>query len=74
MIFDPKESVDMQGNTGPYIVNAYVRIKSIERKQTIQNITNFSETIVDQEKELIKLVMEYKTVIDDAVRSMIRQE
>lgn len=68
MIFDPKESVDMQGNTGPYIVNAYVRIKSIERKQTIQNITNFSETIVDQEKELIKLVMEYKTVIDDAVK------
>src|SRR5690606_31888871 len=32
MIFDPKESVDMQGQTGPYIQNAFVRIKSILRK------------------------------------------
>jgi len=32
MIFDPKESVDMQGQTGPYIQNAFVRIKSIIRK------------------------------------------
>ena len=33
MVFDPAESVDMQGQTGPYIQNAYVRIRSILRKQ-----------------------------------------
>lgn len=32
MIFDPKESVDMHGQTGPYIQNAYVRIQSVKRK------------------------------------------
>ena len=32
MIFDPKESVDLQGQTGPYIQNAYVRIQSVLRK------------------------------------------
>ena len=33
MIFNPEESVDLQGQTGPYIQNAYVRIKSILRKR-----------------------------------------
>jgi arginyl-tRNA synthetase len=33
MVFDPKESVDMQGQTGPYIQNAYVRIQSVLRKR-----------------------------------------
>jgi arginyl-tRNA synthetase len=32
MVFDPKESVDMQGQTGPYVQNAYVRIRSVLRK------------------------------------------
>jgi arginyl-tRNA synthetase len=32
MTFDPKESVDMQGQTGPYVQNAYVRIRSVLRK------------------------------------------
>ncbi len=32
MVFNPAESVDMQGTTGPYVQNAYVRIQSIKRK------------------------------------------
>lgn len=32
MVFDPKESVDLQGHTGPYVQNAYVRIRSVLRK------------------------------------------
>ena len=32
MIFNPEESVDLQGNTGPYIQNAFVRIQSVLRK------------------------------------------
>lgn len=58
----------MQGNTGPYIVNAYVRIKSIERRQAIESIDQYNEIIVEQEKELLKLIMEYPAIVDEAVR------
>ncbi|MDQ3142081.1 MAG: arginine--tRNA ligase [Bacteroidota bacterium] len=63
MIFDPKESVDMQGHTGPYIANAYVRIKSIERKEGYQGKLLNPEQIMPQEKELISLCMQYKDVM-----------
>jgi arginyl-tRNA synthetase len=36
MVFDPKESVDLQGQTGPYVQNAYVRIRSVLRKAAEQ--------------------------------------
>ncbi|MEE9372142.1 MAG: arginine--tRNA ligase [Saprospiraceae bacterium] len=39
MVFNPKESVDMQGQTGPYIQNAYVRIQSILRKLETHKLT-----------------------------------
>lgn len=67
MIFDPKESVDMQGQTGPYIQNAYVRIKSILRKQEVSSLEfNSYNTLVDNEKELLKLLLDYPEVITDA--------
>ncbi|HMT51955.1 MAG TPA: arginine--tRNA ligase, partial [Saprospiraceae bacterium] len=40
MIFDPKESVDMQGQTGPYIQNAFVRIQSVKRKAAQLKLDN----------------------------------
>jgi arginyl-tRNA synthetase len=67
MIFDPKESVDMQGQTGPYIQNAYVRIKSILRKQEVNSLqSNTYNSLVDNEKELLKLLLDYPQVISDA--------
>ncbi|MBV6652215.1 MAG: arginine--tRNA ligase, partial [Mameliella sp.] len=39
MVFDPKESVDMQGQTGPYVQNAYVRIQSVLRKAGEQDLS-----------------------------------
>lgn len=38
MVFDPKESVDMQGQTGPYVQNAYVRIQSVLRKAKAEGL------------------------------------
>ena len=35
MTFDPKESVDMQGQTGPYVQNAYVRTRAVWRKAAL---------------------------------------
>src|SRR5699024_7624134 len=38
MLYDPLKSVDLQGHTGPYVQNAYVRIKSLLRKLKEEHI------------------------------------
>ena len=68
MIFDPKESVDLQGHTGPYIQNAYVRIQSIFRKAggptSGTNLTGYD--LAEGEKELLILLSEYGQHIQQA--------
>ncbi len=63
MIFNPEESVDMQGQTGPYIQNAYVRIQSILRRwETMKdNVTADKEVDVlhEQESGLIQTLVAY---------------
>ena len=39
MLFNPEESIDFNGNTGPFIQYTYARIRSILRKAEAQNIT-----------------------------------
>ena len=72
MIFDPKESVDMQGQTGPYVQNAYVRIKSILRKLEETNIPDYSEYSTSNEFEmaLLKEVVEYPNVVREAAEKL----
>ncbi|WP_411031174.1 arginine--tRNA ligase [Spongiimicrobium sp. 3-5] len=59
ILFDPEESVDFQGNTGPFIQYTYARIQSILRKATS---IGFNDTIPDvlvlhpKEKELLKQI------------------
>ncbi|NOT36401.1 MAG: arginine--tRNA ligase [Saprospiraceae bacterium] len=69
MIFNPEESVDMQGHTGPYIVNAYVRIQSILRRK-VSEISEISEIniidINDSEKSLINSCLEYPDILHEA--------
>lgn len=68
MIFDPKESVDMQGQTGPYIQNAYVRIQSIIRKagnETSSDANSYAD-INEQEKTLIKHIMNFPIIVKEA--------
>jgi len=68
MIFDPKESVDMQGQTGPYIQNAYVRIQSIKRKASESLLLNYDayKEINEQEKSLIKQLVNFPDVVAEA--------
>ncbi len=68
MVFDPKESVDMQGQTGPYIQNAYVRIQSIKRKSSVTSNEPFEKykTINEQEKTLIKELINFPAVVQEA--------
>lgn len=71
MIFDPKESVDMQGATGPYIQNAFVRIQSLFRKSETEQQTkvlSFPETLNEGEKTLIQLLMTFPEVVAAAAK------
>lgn len=71
MTFDPKESLDMQGQTGPYVQNAYVRIQSILRKYNESIDTNFDvyADLAEEEKALMKLIMDYPDRVEEAGNS-----
>jgi arginyl-tRNA synthetase len=65
MIFDPGESVDMQGHTGPYIQNAYVRIQSIlDRAGRPDTVTEtLGHTLQEPEQDLLLLLAGYGEAI-----------
>ena len=70
MVFDPKESVDLQGNTGPYIQYAYVRSKSVEAMAANAGvdltITTLPTDLHETEKQLILNLYEFPKFIEDA--------
>ena len=67
ILFDPKASVDFQGNTGPFIQYTYARIQSILRKATFDSSTEVSDIGLHQkEKELIKQLQVYPEIIQQA--------
>lgn len=61
MVFNPEESLDLQGQTGPYVQNAYVRIRSILRKADQMTIPQdySGYQLVPEERELISLLLQY---------------
>tara|TARA_R110000751_G_scaffold64157_4_gene131997 strand:- start:58968 stop:60752 length:1785 start_codon:yes stop_codon:yes gene_type:complete len=69
ILFDPKESIDFQGNTGPFIQYTYARIQSILRKANITETITLSAdqvTLDDKERELIKQLQLFPEVIQQA--------
>lgn len=68
MIFDPKESVDMQGQTGPYIQNAYVRIQSVKRKaaESLQNNWTEYQAPNEYEKILLQHIINFPEIVKEA--------
>ncbi|MFT5847948.1 MAG: arginyl-tRNA synthetase [Psychroserpens sp.] len=69
ILFDPKESIDFQGNTGPFIQYTYARIQSILRKSNIDTTITLSTAEVslhDKERELIKQLELFPEVIKNA--------
>lgn len=74
MLFDPKESIDFNGNTGPFIQYSYARIQSIFRKASELKL-EISEKIdslaipTDKEKSLIRFLYKFPAVVDDAGRN-----
>ena len=68
ILFNPKESIDFQGNTGPFIQYTYARIQSIIRKADFDYESNVSPTyeLHEKERELIKLMQQFPEVIQNA--------
>ncbi len=64
MLFNPAESIDFNGNTGPFIQYSYARIKSIiRRKKSFKAHFEPQSKISFETKELIKFILEYPNVI-----------
>ncbi len=66
MLFNPEESIDFQGNTGPFIQYTHARICSILRKGGKINPVSTHSELVASEQELIYLLGEYKSTIAQA--------
>ena len=69
MLFDPRESIDFNGNTGPFIQYTHARIRSILRKAEEAGIATDGYTsaeLLPEEIELIKLLSEYPAVVRTA--------
>ncbi|WP_339887820.1 arginine--tRNA ligase [uncultured Flavobacterium sp.] len=66
MLFNPEESVDFAGNTGPFIQYTFARIQSILRKADFDCSKDVTIDLHEKEKELIKQVQLYPDVIQSA--------
>jgi arginyl-tRNA synthetase len=70
ILFDPKESIDFNGNTGPFIQYTYARIQSILRKAEFDYTKSISGIKLHQkEKKLIKQVQNYPEIIHNAAQN-----
>lgn len=74
MLFNPAESIDFNGNTGPFIQYTHARIKSMLRKSVENNIetntlTNAYDLLNNNEIEIIKIIKEYPNVLENAANN-----
>ncbi|MEJ6615616.1 MAG: arginine--tRNA ligase [Crocinitomicaceae bacterium] len=68
MMFNPEESIELNGNTGPFIQYAHARIKSLIRKADSAGALK-ETTILPEEKEIIKQLLEFPSVLDEAAKN-----
>jgi arginyl-tRNA synthetase len=71
IMFNPEESVDFNGNTGPFIQYTYARIQSILRKADFDYKQEVFSTVNlhDKEKELLKEILHFPDAIQQAAKS-----
>ena len=71
ILFNPEESVDFAGNTGPFIQYTYARIQSIIRKADFDYNVTLSgvEVLHEKEKELVKQIELFPEVIQNAAQN-----
>jgi arginyl-tRNA synthetase len=73
MLFDPRESIDFNGNTGPFIQYTHARIRSVLRKAAESGFAAVTasapESYLQEEIELIKMLSDYPAVVAAAGES-----
>lgn len=71
MLFDPKKSIDFQGNTGPFILYTYARIQSLLKKADKKPENDFAEVSLSaEEQKLILLIDSANAVILKAAETL----
>lgn len=70
MLFNPAESIDFNGNTGPFIQYTYARIKSLLERADFQNPDLVEVVPNASEKELISRLSEMKNVVEKASETL----
>lgn len=68
MLFDPKESIDFQGNTGPFIQYTHARIQSLKRKANLADLSvaQYTSALNIKEKDIIKHLMKLPATLTQA--------
>lgn len=67
MLFDPKESIDFNGHTGPFIQYTHARICSLQRRAAdLKIVANPASALHPKEKELLKVLLRYPETIQEA--------
>jgi arginyl-tRNA synthetase len=67
MIFNPEESIDFHGFTGPFVQYTHARIKSVLRKSVIDTaFKDFPSPLLKAEKDLLLLTEQYEVVLKQA--------
>ncbi len=71
MLFNPEESIDFNGNTGPFVQYAYARIQSIMRKAKDAEFGSWDNTLSINEKEssLLRIIYNYPSVVQVAANN-----
>ena len=70
MLFNPKESIDFNGNTGPFIQYTYARIQSLLSKAEYKEQTVSEYAMNDSEKELVMNLSNFKEVVSKAAETL----
>ena len=70
ILFNPEESIDLNGNTGPFIQYAFVRIQSIIKKYNNEISIDKGYSLNDKEKEVLKIIYDLPVVIKNSYKEL----
>lgn len=70
MMFNPEESIDLQGNTGPFIQYAYTRTNSLIEKAGSSGAIDVQLSMNESEKEILQSILEYPAAIETAAKDL----
>jgi arginyl-tRNA synthetase len=70
MIFNPEESIDFHGFTGPFVQYTYARIKSILRKEKVEAKEVAATALLKLEKEILVILEQFETALQQAAKEL----